>query len=106
MTEDEVEASRGEWLWVPHPTEVFVAGKVVSESGGKVSVQLEDGTSASAKRSATLALSRPSLKRIVPDLTLLDAMSTPLILHNLRQRFELGKPVRSLLPRGIVALEE
>ena len=30
----------------------------------------------------------PSLQRIVADLTLLDSMSAPLILHNLKKRFD------------------
>ena len=36
---------------------------------------------------------RSWLQRVVPDLTLLDDMGAPLILHNLRKRFEEKKEI-------------
>jgi hypothetical protein len=87
MTEDEIN-SAGEWLWVPHPEEVFVAGKVLEKSKRSVKVQAEDGQIHSAARSESFEMKRSSLKRIVEDLTLLDDMSAPLILNDLRRRFE------------------
>jgi len=87
MTEDEIN-SAGEWLWVPHQTEVYVAGKVLEKSKRSVKVQSEDGQIHSASTRDSFEMKRSSLKRIVEDLTLLDNMSAPLILNDLRRRFE------------------
>ena len=92
MTEEELNAT-GDWLWVPDEQNVFVPAKQIAKRMGtasKVKVELEDGTQITAKASACLPFNRASLKRVVSDLTLLDDMQTPLILHNLRKRFEDG----------------
>ena len=87
MTEDELNAT-GEWLWVPDDTEVFVPAKLLASRGKKHRVEYEDGRKGTVKKADCLPFNRSSLTRIVGDLTLLDDMSTPLILHNLRVRFE------------------
>lgn len=46
-----------------------------------------------------MPLKPASLKRIVADLVLLDDMSTPLILHNLKVRFEKGSVLCSPHPQ-------
>ena len=87
MTEDEMNESGGEWVWVPHPTEVFTPAQLVSSRGKDNRCRLKDGTEATYKKSECLPLKKASLKRVVADLTLLDEMHAPLILHNLRARF-------------------
>ena len=92
-------ADNGEWLWIPDATEVFVPAKIVaskkkkkrSKKSGKVTVETEEGK----KKKVDLAKCRPfqraALSRVVEDLTLLDDMSSQLILHNLKKRFEKQK---------------
>ena len=93
MSSSDIDASRGEWVWAPHDTEVYVAGKIVTTTGGTCTVQPDNTAKVSCKRSECMPLQKASLKRIVADLTLLDDMSTPLILHNLRSRFEDKKQI-------------
>lgn len=87
------ESKLGEWVWVPHPTEAYVAAKVLSKSGKNITVQTEQGEQMQVgpKTGATFPLQWTSLQRIVSDLTLLDDINAPLILHNLRKRFEQDK---------------
>lgn len=89
MSADEVNA-QGEWVWVPHPENVFVPAKKIGDAGkGKIEVEYQDGSGrVTVKLSDCQTFNKSSLKRVVADLTLLDDMSTQLILHNLRQRFE------------------
>ena len=96
-TEEEL-ADNGEWLWIPDTTQVFVPAKVVPDKKkkkkskkkktGKVVVETEEGK----KKRVDLAKCRPfqrsALSRVVEDLTLLDDMSSQLILYNLKKRFE------------------
>jgi len=78
----------GKWVWVPDDTECYVPGRVGLEVGPKTNVTLEDGSERSVASKELMPLSRSSLQRLVADLVLLDSMSSPLILHNLRQRFQ------------------
>ena len=56
--------------------------------GSKHQVEHSDGTVVNAPKKKCLPFNRSSLQRVVSDLTLLDEMHAPLILHNLKQRFE------------------
>ena len=56
--------------------------------GSKHQVEHSDGTVVNAPKKKCLPFNRSSLQRVVGDLTLLDEMHAPLILHNLKQRFE------------------
>lgn len=87
MTEEELN-SQGEFLWVPDKEEVFVQAKVRTTMGKKHQVEYNDGSTGTVLKKRCMPFQRASLKRIVQDLTLLDDMSVPLILHNLRERFE------------------
>mmetsp|Transcript_10588 Transcript_10588/g.25881 ORF Transcript_10588/g.25881 Transcript_10588/m.25881 type:complete len:1397 (-) Transcript_10588:192-4382(-) len=87
MTEEELN-NNGEWVWIPHSTECYVAAKVLEKTKKKIFVQLEDGDKKKVDISASQPLLRSSLQRVVADLTLLDNMGSPLILHCLRKRFE------------------
>eukprot|EP01083_Nonionella_stella_P139035 423279_1 len=84
-------AKQGEWVWVPDDREVFVPGKVSQRANGFMTVETDDGRRLQFPESERLEQLRwTSLQRITPDLVLLDALSDPLILHNLRKRFERG----------------
>ena len=87
MTTAELNA-RGDWVWTTHEKNVYVPAKLISSMGKKSLVETEDGTQRTVKKVDCLPCMRSWLKRIVPDLTLLDDMGAPLILHNLRKRFE------------------
>ena len=89
MTSDELD-SQGEWRWVPHETEVYVPAKVESTQGKKVRVGHADGSIEVVKKSLTIPMQRSYLARVVSDLTLLDDLAAPLILHNLNKRFQSG----------------
>lgn len=65
----------------------FVPARKLGGSGKKVEVQMKDGTRTTVAESDLKKLNRASLKRVVADLTLLDDMVPPLILHNLKERF-------------------
>jgi myosin-1 len=64
-----------------------VPARKIGGSGKKVEVQMKDGTRATVAETDLKKLNRASLKRVVADLTLLDDMVPPLILHNLKERF-------------------
>ena len=89
MTSDELD-SQGEWRWVPHETEVYVPAKVESTQGKKVRVGHADGSVEVVKKNLTIPMQRSYLARVVSDLTLLDDLAAPLILHNLNKRFQSG----------------
>ncbi len=90
MTEEELNSS-GDWVWVPHPTQCYVPARVIETSSRKYLVEKEDGKKKKVDKGSAIKLLRSSLKRIVADLTLLDDMTAPLILHCLRKRFEDNK---------------
>jgi myosin heavy subunit len=69
--------------------QVFVPGRLVSSQGVMATVELEKNRETrEVKMSELELLKKSSLKRIVDDLVLLDRMSAPLILYNLKQRFQ------------------
>jgi hypothetical protein len=89
QTDDEL-ANRGEWVWVPDDEMCYVPGTVKSK-GAEITCQTQSGFTVNVPGNTKLMPLKPaSLKRIVADLVLLDDMSTPLILHNLKVRFEKG----------------
>ena len=76
-------------MWAPHQTHCFVPAKIYSQQGGMIHLQAQDGEMISVKAGTQLEpLLLSSLQRVTPDLVLLDVMNNPLILHNLRKRFE------------------
>lgn len=84
-------AMQGDWVWVADEKECFKPGKVV-QRGAQITVETDDGQRLQFNANEPLEpLKWSSLQRITPDLVLLDNMSDPLILHNLRKRFERGE---------------
>lgn len=84
----------GNWVWAPDEEQCYVPAIVVGvdEDEKEQILELETGEQISVPASQKLiSLQQSSLQRIVADLTLLDEMSVPLILHCLRKRFEAGK---------------
>lgn len=91
MTNEDT-ADQGDWRWCPDPDEVFVPGRFLKEKKGKVDVELRDGSRKIFKaEECKQKVNFNSLKRTVADLTLLDDMSSQLILHNLKRRFADGR---------------
>merc|ERR1719242_2677433 len=91
MSDDE-KAFAADWVWVPDEREVYVAGRVIDESNpAQCVVELDSGEERYHRKMDLIPMKQSSLQRIVGDLTLLDEMSVPLILHCLRKRFEGGK---------------
>merc|ERR1719474_91498 len=91
MTDDE-KAFASDWVWAPDEREVYVAGRVIDESNpAQCVVELDSGEERYHRKRDLIPMKKSSLQRIVGDLTLLDEMSVPLILHCLRKRFEAGK---------------
>jgi len=88
MTPEEMD-SKGDWYWIPHETECFIPARVLSHTARTVTAKDMHGVehTVKAKFAQLEPLKRSSLQRIVSDLVLLDVMSAPLILHNLKQRF-------------------
>eukprot|EP01083_Nonionella_stella_P052430 139092_1 len=85
---DEMEQD-GEWVWMPHSRECFVPARVINREAGLIVCETGDLEQHTLKADTHLEpLVWSSLQRITPDLVLLDTMNDPLILHNLRSRFE------------------
>jgi myosin heavy subunit len=94
MSGDELDQGLG-WVWVDDDDEVFIPAKVLSKNKNETVVTDQNGrqrTISNKKKNTsenTLEpLKRSSLQRIVQDLVLLDSMEVPLILHNLKERFQ------------------
>lgn len=83
----------GEWFWVPHEQDGFrPAKKVGSPHMNKQEYADENGAQLFAKADLSLDKCRWStLQATHKDLVLLDVMSQPLILHNLKTRFAEGE---------------
>ena len=69
---------------------MYVPAKLEGARGNKVRV-LVGAEAKVVKKSLTMPMKRSYLQRVVADLTLLDDLAAPLILHNLRKRFEKGE---------------
>jgi len=89
-TSDDYERA-GEWFWAPHDVHGYVPARKVGDNGGKVLLETEDGQSLSFAGKQALALEPMKwlqLKQLQSDLVMLDVMNKPLILYNLKKRFE------------------
>ena len=89
MTEAELKSSKSKWVWVKDKNEAFLPAKLIRQGKTKSTVLVENSTEEkTVKTSETTPLLRKALlNRTVEDLTLLDEMSLPLILNNLKKRF-------------------
>eukprot|EP00808_Paulinella_micropora_P021135 g79262.t1 len=97
---DEEKDKQGNWQWVPDPQHGYVAAKLLGKAQTKkqarilkktknmVEVELLDGTKKNVDSDKLFECKKSSLQRLVSDLVLLDDMVPPLILHNLRVRYE------------------
>merc|ERR1719204_109555 len=91
MSDDE-KAYASDWVWVPDDADVYIAGRIIDDSNpNQVVVELDSGEERVCNKRQLIPMKKSSLQRVVGDLTLLDEMSVPLILHCLRKRFEAGK---------------
>ncbi len=89
MTDAELKSSKSKWVWVQDKEEAYLPAKLIKQGKVKSTVLLENASEEQVvKTSQTTPLLRKALlNRTVEDLTLLDEMSLPLILNNLKKRF-------------------
>jgi len=87
------------WVWVEDHDgdDCYLPAKKLGEDDDGIILELQNGTEIRVgKREKLIPLRQQSLQRVVADLTLLDEMSVPLILHCLRRRFEGAKIYTSI----------
>jgi myosin heavy subunit len=88
-SQEELLGGGNTWVWAPHDEHCFVPAQITGERDGTIHLVSRDGQQLTLRSGThTERLQLSSLARIVPDLVLLDTMNNPLILHNLRSRFE------------------
>jgi len=81
----------GTWYWAPHDEHGYIAARQVSNAGNKIVVEGEDGRQLTFTGKATAGLEPMKwlqLRHLQSDLVMLDVMNKPLILYNLKKRFE------------------
>jgi len=81
----------GEWIWMPHPHEAFVPAKKIKEDNMRVYCETEDGQQHSINKREHPVIERmdwTQLHQLQRDLVMLDVMSRPLIMYNLKERFK------------------
>jgi myosin heavy subunit len=80
----------GEWIWMPHPTDGYIPAKKISENNMKVQCETEDGQTHQIMKKEHPNIEKlywTQLRQLQRDLVMLDVMSRPLIMYNLRERF-------------------
>ena len=87
---DDVQAS-GEWFWIPDPKDLYLPAKKISSNVFQTQNGITVSLNPKKVKEYTFPLKTSSLERIVEDLVLLDDLHPPLILHNLKSRFESDK---------------
>lgn len=95
----DAERNEGDWFWIPDEVDAFVPAIKRRENKAnnlgvvKWEFEKEDGSLVAVDKKDVSALKRSSLhpKKAVEDLTLLDDMVPPLILWDLKTRFEADK---------------
>ena len=96
MTADELD-KQGEWYWIKDDQEAYIHAKLQTKNHKKATVELENGQLRTVLIDDLIELKRSSLQRIVDDLVLLDDMSPPLILHNLKKDLKMVKYILVLV---------
>jgi len=88
----EVDRERaGEWYWMPHSVEGFVPARKTGENPTKWMLETEDGQSHNLSKKEYPQLDRlywVQLNQLQKDLVMLDVMTHPLIIYNLKKRFK------------------
>jgi hypothetical protein len=95
-TEADMEKA-GRWVWAPDATHAFVPAKFIEQFyDGRIELEKEDGSRVTLPKTHVLEdLTWSSLRRPVRDLVMLDVMNQPLILYNLKSRFDKNEIVRA-----------
>ena len=82
----------GDWIWMPHPVEGFLPARRLSETAVKLVAETEDGRQHTILKKELSApveqLKWTQLNQLQRDLVMLDVMSRPLIMYNLKERFK------------------
>ncbi len=84
----------GDWIWMPHPTDGFVPAKKLGENAHKLQCETEDGQTYQISKKEHPNIERlvwSQLRELQRDLVMLDVMSRPLIMYNLRERLKKGE---------------
>jgi myosin heavy subunit len=85
------QAREGDWYWLPDPVEAFIPGKKVNTTKDKVQFEKEHGGFVYLSLNEAKSLERmqwSQLKTKTNDLVMLDVMNPPLIMYNLKMRFQ------------------
>eukprot|EP00924_Labyrinthula_sp_SR-Ha-C_P000553 maker-scaffold_27-snap-gene-2.56-mRNA-1 protein AED:0.17 eAED:0.17 QI:0/0/0/1/1/1/2/0/1327 len=104
MSAEEKQASEGEWVWVPHPVDMWQAGKVVKkDDDGTTHVALDDGSLMKVPATGEMqgpetggrkqvvplwSLNKNNLRFLEDDLVMLDPVNEAFIINNLARRYE------------------
>jgi myosin heavy subunit len=97
------EANPGNWTWAPHPKDYWVPAKIVSENDdGTVELKTDSGDTISVPKNRKMEdvhtagrvqevplwpLKKSELKRLEPDLIMLENVNDGSIIHNLKQNY-------------------
>eukprot|EP00924_Labyrinthula_sp_SR-Ha-C_P009321 maker-scaffold_2-snap-gene-20.33-mRNA-1 protein AED:0.00 eAED:0.00 QI:73/1/1/1/1/1/2/54/1259 len=107
MSAEEKQDSEGEWVWVPHPVDMWQAGRVVKrDSDGSTHVALDNGSLMMVPASGVMqgpetgqrkqvvplwSLNKNDLRFVEDDLVMLDPVNEAFIINNLDRRYRQGK---------------
>ncbi|GBG34514.1 Myosin-1 [Hondaea fermentalgiana] len=103
LSKAEQEDGQGSWVWVPHPTNIWQAAKIIKDNGETVQVKTEGGKKVSVLREQVMCdqltggraqlvplwdLNYSSLRRPEEDLVMLDSHNEAMLINTLRLRYE------------------
>ena len=75
-------------VWIPDKDQAFISGTVTRQLfGGKVEVQLENGTTVQIDGTKLVSFNSNSIKEDVDDLVLLEDLSEATVFYKIKQRF-------------------
>ena len=102
-TPEEIAALSGDWVWIPHPKDLWQPARILSRTDTEVVCETEDGTQvrvpANGKMESSLTgyrkvkvefwpMKHYTLEATEEDLVMLDGINDAMIINNLRRRFE------------------
>lgn len=80
----------GDWRWIPHKEEGFIQAKLIAtkKNGSMIFSTETNDEYTIPKNSETYKVLWAILSRSTADLVMLDSLDPPIILHNLKKRFQ------------------
>lgn len=85
----QAEWSQKKLVWVPHPDQGFVTGKLLQEKGENAVVQMENGTNKEVAKVELQKMNPPKFEK-VEDMAELSFLNEASVLHNLTSRYYSG----------------